>query len=161
MMGNSRRTYRTILPVEPFILFCAAGMGIGGRDHSLGPECKWVLYPGPVATSTMSELFGVPSNSIRDDSAPPTSEPRGLAVGLRDSARSNGFRFSLHQPGETGSRFTLARLIGDYLAAPEGPMLPATPARTSRRKVQRAFAQEFLYASEDLKNLLNDDNPVE
>ena len=40
-------------------------------------------------------------------------------------------------------------------------MLPPTPASTSLQKFQRAFTQEFLYASEDLKNLLNDDDPGE
>jgi hypothetical protein len=44
-----------------------------------------------------------------------------------------------------GRRFELCRLIGDGLIAPEGDLLlPATAAKTSRQKFQRAFAQEFL-----------------
>ena len=121
----------------------------------------WTLPSGPITTSTMSELFGVRLTSIQDASASPASELRGLSVGLRDSTTSNGFRFSLHQPRETGRRFTLARLIGDYFMAPEEPMLPATPAKTSRQKFQRAFAQEFLCPSEDLKSFLSDENPGE
>jgi Zn-dependent peptidase ImmA (M78 family) len=50
-----------------------------------------------------------------------------------------------------GKRFELCRLIADGLIAPEGEfLLPATTAKTSRQKFQRAFAQEFLCPSSAL-----------
>lgn len=52
---------------------------------------------------------------------------------------------------EVGKRFDLCRLIADGLVAPEGELLlPATNAKTSRQKFQRAFAQEFLCPSDTL-----------
>jgi hypothetical protein len=67
---------------------------------------------------------------------------------------------------EVGRRFELCRLIADGLVAPEGELLlPATAAKTSRQKFQRAFAQEFLCPSdallERLGSLSPDDEDIE
>lgn len=61
---------------------------------------------------------------------------------------------------EVGRRFDLCRLIADGLVAPEGELLlPATTAKTSRQKFQRAFAQEFLCPSDALLKWLGSSSP--
>ncbi|MDE2787433.1 MAG: hypothetical protein OXL37_12325 [Chloroflexota bacterium] len=116
----------------------------------------WGLPSGPIQTSTLADLFGV---SL--DERPQSELP--LSVGLRDDG-SDVMSISLHQHYLTGRRFTLARLIGDQVAAPpEERLLPATAARTSRQKFQRAFAREMLCPISDLLDFLgpappNDDD---
>ncbi len=115
----------------------------------------WGLPSGPVSTSTMSDLFGVPlSQSLVNDS-PASIELRSLSAGLRENEDASTFRVSLGQRRETGRRFTLSRLVGDSLmAAPDEALLPSTQAKTSRQKFQRAFAQEFLCPIDDLREYL-------
>jgi hypothetical protein len=57
----------------------------------------------------------------------------------------------------TGRRFELARLLGDHFvsSSAEDHLLPATPARTARQSVQRAFAAELLLPWEDLKERIS------
>ncbi len=86
---------------------------------------------------------------------------RGLSAGFKKDEKQDMFRIVLHQPRETGRRFTLARLIGDYLAVPEGHLLLATPVKTSRQKFQKAFAQEFLCPFNELMEILNTNTPEE
>ena len=121
----------------------------------------WNLPSGPIQTETICDLFGIPVNSLTENSQNQPSKLRGeISAGFREEEQDR-FRIVLHQPRETGRRFTLARLVGDYLTTPEGHLLPATAAKTSRQKFQRAFAQEFLCPFNDLMEVLNTTTPGE
>ena len=112
----------------------------------------WGLPSGPVQTNTLTDLFGV---SLGE--RPQTELP--LSAGLRDST-GDGLRIALHQRYLTGRRFTLARLVADQVATPtEEWLLPATNARTSRQKFQRAFARELLCPTSDLLDFLGAGTP--
>ena len=121
----------------------------------------WNLPSGPIGTNTISDLFGVSVDSLKESNQNQPSGLRELSAGFKEDEKQDRFRIVLHQPRETGRRFTLARLIGDYLTAPEGHLLPATAAKTSRQKFQRAFAQEFLCPFNDLMEVLNTNTPGE
>ena len=122
----------------------------------------WGLPHGPVKTETMTDLFGVKLSHPAVGNSQLSAELRGLSAGLRDNDTIDGFRVLLHQPRETGRRFALARLVGDqFIAPPDEPLLPATPAKTSRQKFQRGFAQEFLCPIDDLKDFLNTEIPTD
>ena len=121
----------------------------------------WNLPSGPIGTDTICDLFEVSVDSLTESNQNQSPGLRELSAGFKEDEKQDMFRVVLHQPRETGRRFTLARLIGDYLAAPEGHLLPATAAKTSRQKFQRAFAQEFLCPFNDLMEVLNTNTPGE
>ena len=116
---------------------------------------------GPIGTGTICDLFGVPKKYLTENNRNQPFDLRELSAGLRADETQDGFRIALHQPRETGRRFTLSRLIADYLNAPEGHLFPATQAKTSRQKFQRAFAQEFLCPFNDLMGFMNTSSPGE
>ena len=121
----------------------------------------WKLPAGPIGTDTICNLFDVSMDTLTGSNRNQPSGLRELSAGFKEDRKQGMFRIVLHQPRETGRRLTLARLIGDYLAEPEGHLLPATPAKTSRQKFQQAFAQEFLCPFNDLMEVLNTNTPGE
>lgn len=96
----------------------------------------------PIRNKDLSDLLGISLAHLSDsDSA--GNYP--LAAGFRNAAADSGLKVMLTKRSLTGKRFELARLVGDDLAAPATEqLLPATNAKTSRQKFQRAFAQELL-----------------
>ena len=121
----------------------------------------WKLPSGPIGTNKICELFEVSANLLTQSNWNQPSQPRELSAGFKEDETQERFRIVLHQPGETSRRFTLARLIGDYLTAQGDHILPATSASTSRQKFQRAFAQEFLCPFNDLMEFLDTNTPGE
>jgi hypothetical protein len=79
-----------------------------------------------------------------------------LGLAVRESG--NGVRLHFRKRNRAALRFEAARLFCDGLVAPEGDhWLPATDNKTSRQKVQRAFAAEFLCPIESLDDFLSGD----
>lgn len=117
----------------------------------------WSLAPGPVQTEALCDLFDIARPSVVDlDSV--IDIP--VSVGFRDGESPGAFRVSWNRRHPTARRFALARLVGDHLDARENErLLPATDARTSRQKFQRAFAQEFLCPFDDLRDFLGMEPP--
>ena len=120
----------------------------------------WGLTPGPIGTATLSDLLGVDLAGHVEGERNAASQLR-LSAGLCGADTVDGFRASLNQRQLTARRFTLSRLVADYLVeSPQGePLLPATRAKTGRQKFQRAFAQEFLCPLDDLKSYLGTATP--
>lgn len=63
--------------------------------------------------------------------------------------------------GESGTRFLLARALGDYLDRPEPSAAILTSLATDRQAQNRAFAAELLAPAEALRAALDSANPVE
>ncbi len=110
----------------------------------------WGLGDGPIQSNTLGDIFGIsldePSGGGHYD-----MHRAPFSVGIRSDKSEEGFRVSLHQRHLYGRRFTLTRLVGDYIAAQQDePLMPATHVTTSRQKFQRAFAQEFLCPWDEL-----------
>ena len=121
----------------------------------------WNLGRGPIQNSKLSDIFGFHSSETRLDEWDNTPQVP-LSAGLRDDNVVDGFRVLLNQRHVNGRRFTLARLIADHLEAQQNEsLLPATRARTSRQKFQRAFAQEFLCPFEELEGFLSGTFPYD
>ena len=115
-------------------------------------RAAWHLPPGPIRTGTLSDLFGVDIAGYRADDLP-------VSAGLRGD-NSDSIRIALTSPRLTGRRFALARLVADHIAVSQDErLLPMTPARTSRQKFQRAFAQELLCPIADLEDFLGTAQP--
>ena len=67
-------------------------------------------------------------------------------------------RLHFRKRNRAGLRFEAARLLCDELIAPDGDQwLSATDSRTSRQKVQRAFAAQLLCPIEHLDEFLSGD----
>ena len=129
-----------------------------GSQAAKTARTVWNLGDGPIRTGALSEIFGLNLNEQENTANLP------LSAGMRMDSIDHGFNASFNQRYITGRRFTLARLVGDYLVTPQHePLMPATRARTSRQKFQRAFAQEFLCPLDNLLDFLgtasqNDDD---
>ena len=77
-----------------------------------------------------------------------------LGLAVRESG--NGVRLHFRKRNRPALRFEAARLLCDALVAPASDYwLPATDNKTSRQKVQRAFAAEFLCPIESLDDFLS------
>ncbi len=114
----------------------------------------WSLGRGPIPTRVLSELFEF---DLYDSYSRASDNERRLqlSAGMRADHLQDGFLASLNQRYLSGRRFTLARLVADYLEPYQNePLLPATSAKTSRQKFQRAFAQEFLCPFDELTRFL-------
>jgi hypothetical protein len=121
----------------------------------------WSLGRGPIQTHTLSELFGF---DLSVSYSRESDNPRRLqlSAGMRDDHVPDGFLTSFNQRYLSGRRFTLARLVADYLEPHQNDLLlPATFARTSRQKFQRAFAQEFLCPFDELTEFLGVVDPTD
>ena len=123
----------------------------------------WGLPPGPITNRQLSEIFGTDLPE-QTETARRHAQLLPFHAGIRDEKRDNSFLISLDRRHINSRRFTLARLAADCLDAQGNEqLLPATRASTSRQKFQRAFAQEFLCPTEELKDFLegtpiNDDD---
>lgn len=67
-------------------------------------------------------------------------------------------RVVLRSSGETGRRFSLARILGDRLFGWKERLFPATRSYSYRQKAQRAFAAELLSPFEAVDNMLGADD---
>lgn len=123
-----------------------------GAEAARIARTVWNLDSGPVRTSTLADLFGLALTEIEAGDLP-------FSAGWRDDAEPE-LRVAFNQQRLTGRRFALARLAGDYLIAPlDERLLPATSSKTSRQKLQRSFAQEFLCPLNDLLDFLGASPP--
>lgn len=90
------------------------------------------------------------------------SKVQGVTAGLRQS--ENQAVVVVHHGRNTAKRFSLARLLGDYVYTQQqadSQLLSLTHSRTRRQKFQRAFAQELLCPYEGLLNTLETAPPGE
>jgi hypothetical protein len=122
----------------------------------------WSLNGQPVPNDELGRLVGADSRLITGQVQ--TNVPMPAARWANPDREA--WNVILKSRWEVNKRFELCRLIADGLMAPEGELLmPATGAKTSRQKFQRAFAQEFLcpYAAllERLGSLPPEDDDIE
>jgi hypothetical protein len=116
----------------------------------------WGFAPGAISNRRLAEVVGVKDETLFSATC---SNKLRISAGFRgDSACQFAVALAPRMP--TGRRFALARLLGDYLATPDAEhLLPATDGKTARQKFQRAFAQQLLCPVEDLKALLDTEEP--
>lgn len=117
------------------------------RAFGLGSE--------PISSKKLSDILSMPKSSF-DRSKEENENLLGLAIKQDDG---DELRFSFQRSNSTGRRFEAARLLCDALLVPKGEkFMPSTDAKTSRQKIQRAFAAEFLCPIESLKAFVGTDS---
>ena len=120
-------------------------------------RAQWDLGRGPIKNRTLSDLLSYPRKNLGYRRNP--TRPLGMSAGFVNG-HDRQLDVFLDKPRSTSRRFHLARLVGDYLANGYGePLLPATAARMSRQKFQRAFAQEFLCPFDQLREFMGTGDP--
>ncbi len=109
----------------------------------------WGVSRGPISNDTLSELLEVPANILQY--TPSNGLP--VAAGLRTNHDTDEVKIVMRARIQTGRRFEIMRLVADHIVATSDDiLLPVTTAKTDRQKFQRAFAQEFLLPSEELRD---------
>jgi hypothetical protein len=115
----------------------------------------WSLDGNPITNDTLTRFVGakpvlITGSALVDVPMPAARRTHELDV----------WDVVLRSRWKEGKRFELCRLIANGLVAPEDELLmPATHAKTSRQKFQRAFAQEFLCPSSALLERLGSSPP--
>lgn len=108
----------------------------------------------PVPDTALADIVGADPKLL--------SEPGDIPIpaARRGASVRDPWRALLRSRYREGRRFELCRLIADAAEAAEGErLLPATTAKTSRQKFQRAFAQEFLCPVAALIEALDTSHP--
>jgi hypothetical protein len=127
-----------------------------GRELAQQLRSRLSLNGSPVPDAKLSELIGLPPKVAIDGSRAGASPPLGLAI--RGGAREQEAKFVFRRRVRPSRRFEIARLICDHAIADESDRwLPATDGKTSRQRIQRAFAAEFLCPIDPLIDFLGGD----
>ncbi len=131
------------------------------RGEAAAREARsiWNLNGGPVSNDKLAGLVGADAGLITRK-----GRPAGVPMPAArwDTHERETWSAVLRSRWKEGRRFDLSRLIADALVAPEGELLmPATHAKTSRQKFQRAFAHEFLCPFDALLEQLGSSPPEE
>jgi hypothetical protein len=116
------------------------------------------LGEGPLANGLLADMFG--ASAIALDGTAEAALQSGLSFAISRAGSPDCVH--LRSRWETGRRFEMARLLGDYLIADiDEPMRPATRAYTYRQKAQRAFAAELLSPLDAVEAMLGDELSME
>jgi len=108
----------------------------------------------PIPDKALAEIVGADPKLLSEAGDIP------IAAARRGNGARAPWRALLRSRYPEGRRFELCRLIGDAAdATGEDRLLPATAAKTSRQKFQRAFAQEFLCPVRALIETLGTSHP--
>lgn len=137
-----------VTPVDP-------GMAPWEKGYALARNVRQVLQLNGdcVLNHQLDGLLGTPSGFVKDGKASGNA-PSGLVV--REGASNH--RIFMRRTGSVARRFEAARLVADMLVQPATETwLPATDVYTSRQKLQRAFAAEFLAPVRLLESRLGED----
>jgi hypothetical protein len=118
---------------------------------------QWNFGNKPIMNKALADLLDIKPNVFTDKSTVGTQMPFALRTREHDT-----FDLYFDRPSPTTRRFAVSRLIGDQLWFDNQERLfPATHAKTSRQKFQRAFAQEFLCPIHELLKMIPAQNPDE
>jgi hypothetical protein len=108
----------------------------------------------PLTDESVASLLGISGADLK----PSWSDSAAPVLGLVIREPGNEMRLHFRKRNRAGLRFEAARLLCDELVAPDSDQwLPATDSRTSRQKIQRAFAAELLCPINSLDEFLSGD----
>jgi hypothetical protein len=126
-----------------------------GRELAQQLRSRLSLNGSPVPDAQLSELIGLPPKIAIESYGPGASPPLGMAI---RGTRAEEAKFVFRRRARLGRRFEIARLICDHAIADKSDTwLPATDGKTSRQRIQRAFAAEFLCPIDPLIDFLAGD----
>lgn len=115
---------------------------------------QWGLGNKPIKNKELADILETNSSHFQGDAI-------NIRIPVAVRKGNNGtFDIYLNSRNSTTRRFGLCRIIGDHLySSTDERLIPATHTKTSRQKIQRAFAQEFLCPIEALRARIQTENP--
>lgn len=123
-----------------------------GRALAHGVRLSQGWNGQPLSDESVASLLGIRTADFQP--AWSDSGPSVLGLGVRGSG--DEVRLHFRKRTRVGRRFEAARFLCDEIMAPKSDhWLPATDSRTSRQKIQRAFAAEFLCPIQSLDDFLS------
>lgn len=118
---------------------------------------QWHFGNKPIEDKALTDLLDIKPKVFTNNSTVGTQMSFALRTQKHDT-----FDLYFDRFGPATRRFAVSRLIGDQLWFDKQERLfPATQAKTSRQKFQRAFAQEFLCPIDELLKMIPVQNPDE
>jgi hypothetical protein len=125
-----------------------------GRSLARDVRLSYGWNDRPLSDESGASLLGIREADLK----PSRSDSAAPVVGLAIRELGNAMRLHFRRRNRAGLRFEAARLLCDELVAPDSDQwLSATDTRTSRQKVQRAYAAELLCPIEHLDEFLSGD----
>lgn len=126
-----------------------------GAKLAKAARSEWGFGNGPIGNNELAELFQVCSSVFTSRETIDSTMPFALRRGTGDACN-----LYFTSKWFTSRRFAACRLLGDHLLnAADDRLIPATRMRTSRQKVQRSFAQEFLCPFDALQEKIQTEYP--
>jgi len=112
---------------------------------------------GKLLDESLCDILGIPLKSLSDDSREGFSTPIGAVI-RNEKEHQESFILRKSSRNRCGRRFELTRFLCECVSAnPEDAWLVSTDAKTTRQKIQRAFAAEFLCPIKDVVEYLGSD----
>jgi len=125
-----------------------------GRSLARDVRLSYGWNGQPLSDESVASLLGIREADLK----PSRSDSVAPVVGLAVRESGNAMRLHFRKRNRAGLRFEAVRLLCDELIAPDSDQwLSATDSRTSRQKVQRAFAAQLLCPIEHLDEFLSGD----
>lgn len=125
-----------------------------GRELARRVRTSLGLNGSAVSDTKLCDVLGLPVERALDVQGTPRL-PLSLAVRKN---QSRDIKFVVRKRNKPGRRFELARFLCDYLIAEKSDKwLPVSDAKTSRQRMQKAFAAEFLCPIQPLKEFMSGD----
>lgn len=114
------------------------------------------LSDTPISNTQLCDFLGARESDFEDDHLAAESI-LPLTIGKIDD--DGGYHYILRKRMQTGRRFEMARLLGNYIIQSQSQRewLVCTDYSTSSQKAQRAFAAELLCPIDALIDFLNND----
>lgn len=126
-----------------------------GRELAHWARAALSLNGAAIPDVTLCELVGLSPNVAIEARASSTRLPLSMAI---RGAKDRETKFVFRRRARLGRRFEIARFVCDDLIADKSDKwLPATDEKTSRQRIQRAFAAELLCPINSLKDFLSGD----
>lgn len=125
--------------------------------YSLADKLRRRLGLGvdPIGDGELAKLFGFPATASLD-----TIGAESVPIAFRAEGSDDRLDIHLSASSPNARRFQFTRLIGGHLTMSAfNRFVPATRAATTRQKVQRAFAAEFLCPIEGLREMFGTRSP--
>jgi len=126
-----------------------------GRQLAQDLRRSFDLGQGPIRDDQLAGILEIPVQRLREAQGLRPRSPVGLAIRLNGG---DSLKLLFRKHNRPGLRFEAARFLAEQALVPAAETwLPATDSKSSRQKIQRSFAAEFLCPIETLTDFLDGD----
>lgn len=114
-----------------------------------------LAFEGPISDKQFASMVLMRWEQLKDE----TSTRRIIPYAARLHVKGTKEKLALQSQNEIDQRFEISRLLGDAIWTKQSTFGVVSNASTDRQKFQRAFAQSLLVPVDDIRVVVNVDNP--